>query len=152
MRNSAPTGPNDPRFSTGSGFLQIVGMGAGAGAIFGYSAIWEAISIYKTSHFLSPGSILKIIHQAGIMPPEFVMPLAAGAALGLVAGAGLGWKLGDIPHEIHIRGRKLAYSSNEVARALRPPRRFFRKSAPLGVSLHPQIPITIVVPIFETVV
>ena len=141
MSNNA-TGPNDPRFASGSGFLQIVGLGAAGGLITGYSAIWEAISLYKTGHFLTPGSILKIIHDAGIMPSGYAAPLAAGAALGLVAGAALGWRLGDIPAEIHVRGRKLTYSAREAARFLRPPRRLFRKSAPPGVKIHPEIPIT----------
>lgn len=142
MSSSTTTGPNDPRFASGSGFLQIVGLGAAGGLLTGYSAIWEAISLYKTSHFLSPGSILQIIKTAGIMPPEYAAPLAAGAALGLMAGAALGWKLGDIPAEIHVRGRKLTHSAREASHFLRPPRSFFRKSPPLGVKIHPQIPIS----------
>ena len=137
MSTTTTTGPNDPRFASGSGFLQIVGLGAAGGLIVGYSAIWEAISLYKTSHLLTPGSILKIIHTAGIMPPHFAAPLAAGAALGLVAGAALGWKLGDIPAEIHVRGRKLTHSAREAARFLKP-----AKAKGAGVSIHPQIPIS----------
>lgn len=137
MSTTTTTGPNDPRFTSGSGFLQIVGLGAAGGLIVGYSAIWEAISLYKTGHFLTPGSILKIIHDAGIMPSGYAAPLAAGAALGLVAGAALGWKLGDIPAEIHVRGRKLTHSAREAARFLKP-----AKAKGAGVSIHPQIPIS----------
>ncbi|MBU2766405.1 type IV secretion system DNA-binding domain-containing protein, partial [Acidithiobacillus ferrivorans] len=79
---------------------------------------------------------------AGIFPHIYAAPLAAGAALGLTAGLFLGWKLGDIPAEIHIRGRKLTYSAREAAQALRPPRSFFRKSQPAGVKIHPEISIT----------
>lgn len=133
---STTTGPNDPRFASGSGFLQVVGLGAGGGLVAGYSAVWEAIALYKTSHFLSPEAIFQIIRTAGIMPHAFAMPLAAGAAIGLAVGALAGWKLGHIPGEIHVRGRKLA-SLKEAARALRPP----RKSA-AGVNIHPMIPIS----------
>ncbi|MDA8377922.1 MAG: type IV secretion system DNA-binding domain-containing protein [Planctomycetia bacterium] len=136
------SGPNDPRFASGSGFLQIVGLGAGAGLLCGYAAIWEAISLYKTSHFLSLASILKIIHTAGVMPPAYAAPLAAGGVVGLAAGAALGWKIGDIPAEIHVRGRKLTHDPKVAARVLRPPRRFFRKSPPPGVNLHPAIKIS----------
>ena len=143
MSNSnTTTGPNDPRFSTGSGFLQVVGLGAIGGLTLGYSAIWEAISLYKSSHLLSPAAIFDIARTAGIFPHIYAAPLALGAAVGLVSGLALGWKLGDIPAEIHIRGRKLTYSAREASQALRPPRSFFRKSAPAGVKIHPGIAIT----------
>ena len=135
--SATTTGPNDPRFSSGSGFLQIVGLGAAGGLITGYSAIWEAISLYKTGHFLTPGSILKIIHDAGIMPSGYAAPLAAGAAVGLVSGLFLGWKLGDIPAEIHVRGRKITHSAREAARFLKP-----GKATGAGITIHPQIPIS----------
>ena len=135
--SSTTTGPNDPRFSVGSGFLQIVGLGAIGGLITGYSAIWEAISLYKTAHFLSPASLLTIIHTAGVMPHAYAAPLAAGAAVGLLAGAALGWKLGDIPGEIHVRGRKLTHSAKEVARILKPSR-----AVKPGIRIHPEIPIS----------
>ncbi|OCB03743.1 hypothetical protein BBC27_06570, partial [Acidithiobacillus ferrivorans] len=137
MSSNRPTGPNDPRFTSGSGFFEVLGLGAVAGTVIGYSSVWEAISLYKTHQFMTPGSIMKIIHEAGIMPHEFVIPLAAGAAVGLLCGAFAGWKLADIPHEIHIRGRKLTHSSKDVARALKPA----KKSAP-GVNIHPSIKIS----------
>jgi hypothetical protein len=139
---SNTTGPNDPRFSTGSGFLQVVGLGAVGGLVTGYSAIWEAIALYKSAHLISPAAIFDVIKTAGIFPHIYAAPLAAGAAIGLTAGLFLGWKLGDIPAEIHVRGRKLTYSAREAARFLRPPRSFFRKSAAPGVKIHPDIPIT----------
>ena len=140
-RSSSTTGPNDPRFASGSGFLQIVGLGAVGGLVTGYSAIWEAISLYKTSHFLSPASLLTIIHTAGVMPPEYAAPLAAGAALGLIAGAAAGWKLGDIPGEIHIRGSQLTRSPKRLQRAI------LQASPPFpgknqGVRIHPKIQTT----------
>ena len=142
MSNSTTTGPNDPRFSTGSGFLQVVGLGAVGGLALGYSAIWEAISLYKSSHLISPAAIFAVIKIAGIFPHPFAAPLAAGAAVGLAGGLFAGWKLGDIPAEIHVRGRKLTHSAIEAARFLRPPRSFFRKSPPPGVNLHPLIKIS----------
>lgn len=141
MSSSTTTGPNDPRFASGSGFLQIVGLGAAGGLTIGYSGIWEAIALYKTSHFLSPGSILKIIHTAGIMPHTFAAPLAAGAALGLVAGAVLGWKLGDIPAEIHVRGARLTRNPRILQRALlRASPKIIGKNE--GIRIHPRIQTT----------
>lgn len=139
---STTTGPNDPRFATGSGFLPVVGLGAVGGLVTGYSAVWEAIALYKSAHLISPAAIFDIARTAGIFPHSYAAPLAAGAAVGLTAGVALGWKLGDIPAEIHIRGRKLTYSAREASRFLRPPRSFFRKSQPAGVKIHPEIPIT----------
>ncbi|MBW9248910.1 MAG: type IV secretion system DNA-binding domain-containing protein [Acidithiobacillus ferriphilus] len=135
------TGPNDPRFSAGSGFLQIVGLGAVGGLVTGYSAIWEAISLYKTSSFLSPASLYQIIHTAGFMPSEYAAPLAAGAAVGLLAGAVLGWKLGDIPGEVHIRGSQLTRSPKVLQRAI------LQASPPVagknqGIRIHPKIQTT----------
>ncbi|MBU2766126.1 hypothetical protein HAP94_07945, partial [Acidithiobacillus ferrivorans] len=86
MSNPNTTGPNDPRFSTGSGFLQIVGLGGIGGLALGYSAIWEAISLYKSSHLISPAAIFDVARTAGIFPHIYAAPLAAGAALGLTAG------------------------------------------------------------------
>ena len=97
------TGPNDPRFVSGSGFLEIIGLGSAVGAVAGYAAIWEAIALYKTGSLLSPAALLQIIRTAGIMPHAYAAPLSLGAALGLIAGAAAGWKLGDIPAEIHVR-------------------------------------------------
>ena len=135
-------GPNDPRFAQNSGFFEMVGLGAGAGAIAGYLSAWEAVGLYKTGGLLSPHTLFSAIHTAGILPPAYLPVLAAGAGLGAIAGAGAGWRGGNIPHEIHIRGRKLTHNPKVAARALRPPRRFFRKSPPPGVNLHPQITIS----------
>ena len=141
MTRSSTTGPNDPRFASGSGFLQIVGLGAVGGLALGYSAIWEAISLYKTAHLLSPAAIFQIIHTAGVMPPEYAAPLAAGAAVGLIAGATVGWKLGDIPGEIHIRGSQLTRKPSVLQRAI------LQASPPTsgknrGIKIHPQIQTT----------
>ena len=135
------TGPNDPRFASGSGFLQIVGLGAVGGLTLGYSAIWEAISLYKTSHFLSPASLYQIIHTAGVMPHAYAAPLAMGAAVGLMAGAALGWRLGDIPGEIHIRGSQLTRNPKVLQRAI------LQASPPVagknqGIRIHPKIQTT----------
>ena len=135
------TGPNDPRFAAGSGFLQIVGLGAVGGLTLGYSAIWEAISLYKTSSFLSPASLLTIIRTAGVMPATYAAPLAAGAAVGLLAGAALGWKLGDIPAEIHVRGSQLTRNPKVLQRAI------LQASPPVagknqGIKIHPKIQTT----------
>ncbi|MBU2844478.1 type IV secretion system DNA-binding domain-containing protein [Acidithiobacillus ferriphilus] len=141
MSKSITTGPNDPRFSAGSGFLQIVGLGAVGGLVTGYSAIWEAISLYKTDHLLTPASLLQIIHTAGVMPPSYAAPLAMGAAAGVLAGAALGWKLGDIPGEIHIRGSQLTRSPKRLQKAV------LQASPPVagkneGVRIHPRIQTT----------
>ena len=141
MRNNSTTGPNDPRFASGSGFLQIVGLGAAGGLALGYSAIWEAISLYKTSHFLTPASLLQIIHEVGIMPSEYAAPLAMGAAAGLLAGAAVGWKLGDVPAEIHVRGSQLSRKPKVLQRAI------LQASPPVagknqGIKIHPRIQTT----------
>ena len=141
MSKSTTTGPNDPRFASGSGFLQIVGLGAIGGLALGYSAIWEAIALYKTSSFLSPASLYQIIHTAGVMPATYAAPLAAGAAVGLMAGAALGWKLGDIPAEIHVRGSQLTRRPKRLQKAIlqaSPP--FSGKNQ--GIKIHPQIQTT----------
>ena len=141
MSKSITTGPNDPRFASGSGFLQIVGLGAIGGLITGYSAIWEAVALYKTSHLLTPAAIYQIIHVAGVMPPNYAAPLAMGAAVGLLAGATLGWKLGDIPAEIHVRGSQLSRKPKALQRAI------LQASPPSlgknrGVRIHPKIQTT----------
>lgn len=135
-------GPNDPRFQQNSGFFEMVGLGTGAGALAGYVSGWEAVGLYKTHEFLAPDTLFAAIHQAGILPHAYMPILAAGAGLGAITGAVAGWRGGNIPHEIHIRGRKLTHNAKVAARALRPPRRFFRKSPPPGVNLHPQIRIS----------
>ena len=141
MTRSTTTGPNDPRFASGSGFLSIVGLGAVGGLVSGYSAIWEAISLYKTAHFLTPTAIFQIIHTAGVMPATYAAPLAAGAAVGLMAGAALGWRLGDIPAEIHVRGSQLTRNPRVLQRAI------LQASPPVdgknqGVRIHPGIQTT----------
>jgi len=135
------TGPNDPRFTTGSGFLEIVGLGAAVGTVAGYASIWEVIALYKSGAFLPPAALLQIIHTAGIMPHAYAAPLSMGAALGLVAGAALGWKLGDIPGEIHVRGSRLTRKAKVLQRAI------LRASPPIagknaGVWIHPRIQLT----------
>jgi len=135
------TGPNDPRFTTGSGFLEIVGLASAVGTIGGYAAIWETIGLYKSGAFLPPAALLKIIQQAGIMPHAYAAPLAIGAAGGLIAGAALGWKLGDIPGEIHVRGSRLTRKAKVLQRAI------LRASPPIkgkneGIRIHPQIQLT----------
>lgn len=141
MSSSSTTGPNDPRFATGSGFLQVVALGAVGGLALGYSAIWEAIALYKTAHLLPPGSILKIIHTAGIFPHQYAAPLAMGAAVGLTAGLFLGWKLGDIPAEIHVRGAQLTRSPRALQRAiLRASPKITGKNQ--GIRIHPKIQTT----------
>lgn len=141
MTKSSTTGPNDPRFAAGSGFLPIVGLGAVGGFVAGYMAIWEAISLYKTAHFLSPASLYQIIHEVGIMPSEYAAPLAMGAAVGLMAGAAMGWKLGDIPAEIHVRGSQLTRSPKRLQKAI------LQASPPVagknqGIKIHPKIQTT----------
>ncbi|MDA8246965.1 type IV secretion system DNA-binding domain-containing protein [Acidithiobacillus sp.] len=141
MIRSTTTGPNDPRFASGSGFLSIVGLGAVGGLALGYSAIWEAIALYKTSSFLSPASLYQIIHTAGVMPDTYAAPLAMGAAAGLLAGAALGWKLGDIPGEIHVRGSQLTRKPKVLQRAI------LQASPPVagknqGIRIHPKIQTT----------
>jgi len=136
-----PTGPNDPRFAAGSGFLEIVGLGGVVGTVTGYSSIWEAIALYKSGAFLSPAALMKIIKVAGIMPHAYAAPLSLGAALGLIAGGALGWKLGDIPGEIHVRGSRLTRKTKVLQRAV------LRASPPIkgknsGIWVHPQIQLT----------
>jgi hypothetical protein len=135
------TGPNDPRFVSGSGFIEIVGLGAAVGTIGGYAAIWEAIALYKSGAFLPPAALMKIIKVAGIMPHAYAAPLSMGAALGLVAGAAAGWKLGDIPGEIHVRGSRLTRKAKVLQRAI------LRASPPIkgknsGIWVHPKIQLT----------
>ena len=136
------SGPIDPRFAQNSGFFELIGMGAAAGTLAGYLAGWEGVGLYKTGALLSPHTLFAAIHQAGILPHAYMPVLAIGAGIGAVAGAVAGYAAGNVPHEIHIRGRELTHNPRDAARALRPPRRFFRKSPPPGVNLHPAITIT----------
>ena len=133
------SGPNDPRFAQNSGFFEVIGLGAAAGALAGYLTGWESIGLLKTGALLSPRTLLATIHQAGILPHAYLLPLAAGAGIGAVIGAIAGFRAGNTPHEIHIRGRKLTHSPHEAARALRPARK--GKASP-GVAIHPKIRIS----------
>ena len=130
------TGPNDPRFAQGSGFFEVIGLGTVAGAATGYTGAWEAIALMKSGAFLPPKAILAAIHAAGIMPPQFAPYLAAGAAIGAITGAAIGYFAADIKHEIHIRGRRLE-TVNAAAKALRP-----GKKAASGLAIHPQLKIS----------
>lgn len=130
------SGPNDPRFAQNSGFLELIGLGSVAGTLAGYAGSWEGIALYKTGALLSPKTLLAAIHAAGLLPPEYMPYLAAGAGIGAIAGAVAGYVVGDIKHEIHIRGRQLE-TVKAAAKALKP-----KKRATAGVAIHPQIPIT----------
>lgn len=131
------SGPNDPRFAQNSGFLEVIGLGAGVGALAGYLAAWEAVGLYKTGGLMTPGTLFSAIHAAGVLPRTYLPILAAGAVAGAVIGAIGGYKAGNVPHEIHVRGRKLTYSPREAARALKPA----RKATP-GINIHPAIRIS----------
>ncbi|OCX73816.1 hypothetical protein A6M27_07670 [Acidithiobacillus thiooxidans] len=130
------TGPNDPRFAQGSGFFEVIGLGTVAGAVAGYSGAWEAIALAKAGVLLPPKAIFAAIHTAGIMPPQLAPYLAAGAAIGTIAGAAIGYFAADIRHEIHVRGRRLE-TVNAAAKALKPG----KKTAP-GLAIHPQLKIS----------
>ncbi|MBE7566833.1 type IV secretion system DNA-binding domain-containing protein [Acidithiobacillus sp. HP-11] len=130
------SGPNDPRFATGSGFLELIGIGGIGGTLLGYAGAWESIALVKTGALLAPKAILEAVRIAGLMPPDYMPYLAAGAGIGAIAGAVAGYFIGDLKQEIHIRGRQLE-TIKQAAKALKP-----RKKATTGVSIHPQIPIS----------
>ena len=131
------TAQNDPRFARGSGFFEVIGLGAGLGAITGYATAWEGIGLYKTHGFLMPKTLWSIIHATGIFPPEYMPVLVGGACLGLTLGAIAGYKAGSTSGEIHIRGRELTHKSRDAARALKP-----AGKAATGVNVHPDIQIS----------
>jgi hypothetical protein len=138
---NAYNGPNDPRFQQNSGFLEMVGIGAGAGTFAGYLTAWEAIGLYKTHEFLAPDTLFAAIHAAGILPHAYLPILAAGAGLGAIAGAVAGWRGGNIPHEIHVRGSQLTSKPRILQKAIidaSPPAN--GKNA--GIRIHPRIQTT----------
>ena len=135
------TGPNDPRFQTGSGFFEVIGLGAAVGAASGYFAGWEFVGIWKGAGFLSPGTIIAAIHQTGIFPQSFALPLSAGAAVGVFAGGILGFFAGNISAEIHIRGSQLTRKPKLMQKAIleaSPP----VKGKNQGIRIHPKIQTT----------
>ena len=135
------TGPNDPRFQTGSGFFEVIGLGAVAGAAAGYFAAWEMVGLWKGAGFLYPRTILAAIHQAGILPHAYVPILAAGAAVGVCAGGVMGFFAGNISSEIHIRGSQLTRKPKLMQAAIleaSPPVRGKNQ----GTRIHPEIQTT----------
>ncbi|MHB1632159.1 MAG: type IV secretory system conjugative DNA transfer family protein [Acidithiobacillus sp.] len=135
------SGQNDPRFAQGSGFLESIGMGAGVGALAGYVIAWETVGLWKTHELLTPKTLWAAIHSLGILPPEYVIPLACGAGLGALAGALAGFLGGNIPAEIHIRGSQLTRQSKLMQRAV------LEASPPVkgkndGIYIHPKIQTT----------
>ena len=132
------TAQNDPRFARGSGFFEVIGMGATVGALAGYASAWEGIGLYKTHGFLMPKTLLAVIHASGIFPPEYMPILASGACLGLTLGAIAGYRAGATPGEIHVRGRELTRKPGDAARALKPA----GKATTSGVKIHPEIQIS----------
>uniref|UniRef100_E6Q9Y8 Putative Type IV secretory pathway, VirD4 component n=1 Tax=mine drainage metagenome TaxID=410659 RepID=E6Q9Y8_9ZZZZ len=135
------SGQNDPRFAKGSGFLELIGLGAVGGALAGYAAGWEAVGLWKTHGFLMPKTLFAAIHYIGILPHEYMIPLATGGVLGLVAGGVLGYRGGYIPSEIHIRGSQLTRRPQLMQRAI------LEASPPVngeneGIRIHPKIQTT----------
>ncbi len=135
------SGPNDPRFQSGSGFFEVIGLGAGVGAIVGYCAAWETVALARGVGLLTPSSIWSAIHQVGVFPPYLSLPLAVGAAFGLACGAGLGLFVGNISAEIHIRGSQLTRKANILQNAI------LAASPPVhgknqGIRIHPKIQTT----------
>lgn len=131
------TAQNDPRFARGSGFFEVIGMGAVGGTLVGYATAWEAIGLYKTRDFLMPKTLWAVIHSAGVFPPEYMPVLVGGAVLGLTLGAIAGYKAGATSGEIHLRGRELTRKPGDAARALKP-----SGKAATGVHIHPDIEIS----------
>lgn len=135
------SGQNDPRFAQGSGFLESIGMGAGVGALAGYITGWEAVGLWKTRELLMPKTLWAAIYSLGILPHEYVIPLACGAGLGALAGAVAGFVGGNIPAEIHIRGSQLTRKPQLMQRAIQeasPP----VKGKNEGIYIHPKIQTT----------
>ena len=132
------TAQNDPRFARGSGFFEVIGLGAVAGSLFGYATAWEGVGLYKTHGFLMPKTLWAVIHASGVFPPEYMPILAGSAVLGLTLGAIAGYKAGSTSGEIHIRGRELTRNPRDAARALKPA----GKATTSGVKIHPEIQIS----------
>ncbi|MBU2803992.1 hypothetical protein HF668_02205, partial [Acidithiobacillus ferridurans] len=136
MSSTRPAiGSNDPRFQ-GTQFFETMGIFSVGGAVLGYAAGWEAYGLMRGAGVLSPATIFSAIHSLGILPPAAAPFLAGGAALGLCAGALVGWRVGDIKHEVHVRGLVLHDNPKPVRKKLRTRKR------DRGLSIHPQIPIS----------
>ncbi|MDA8153616.1 MAG: type IV secretion system DNA-binding domain-containing protein [Acidithiobacillus sp.] len=135
---SATTAQNDPRFARGSGFFEVIGIGAVAGSLFGYGLAWEGIGLYKTHGFLLPKTLLAVIHASGVFPHAYMPILAGGAVAGLALGAIAGYKAGGMSGEIHVRGRELTRNPRDAAKALKPA----GKATTSGVKIHPDIQIS----------
>ncbi|WP_163097238.1 type IV secretion system DNA-binding domain-containing protein [Acidithiobacillus ferrianus] len=134
-------GPNDPRFARGSGFLEMFVFGVAAGGVLGYCLGWEAVGLLHGTGFLTPSTIWAAIRQAGLFPPAYHLPLAGGAAAGALLGGALGWKAGDVPAEIHVRGSRITARPKVMARAIldaSPP----AKGENEAIRIHPKIQTT----------
>lgn len=135
------TAQNDPRFTRGSGFFEVIGLGSTVGALAGYATSWEGIGLYETHSFLMPETLWSVIRFAGIFPPEYMVPLVSGACLGLALGAIAGYRAGYTPGEIHIRGSRLTHKNMVMQRAIT------EASPPVhgkneGIRIHPRIQTT----------
>ncbi|WP_191088508.1 type IV secretion system DNA-binding domain-containing protein, partial [Acidithiobacillus caldus] len=135
------SGQNDPRFAKGSGFFELIGLGAGIGTLAGYLVGWESVGLWKTGGLLFPHTLLSVIHHSGILPPQYLPVLATGGVLGLVTGGVLGYRGGYIPSEIHIRGSQLTRKPKLMQEAIQeasPP----VKGKNDGIYIHPKIQTT----------
>ncbi|MHB1495222.1 MAG: type IV secretion system DNA-binding domain-containing protein [Acidithiobacillus sp.] len=135
------SGQNDPRFQTGSGFFEVIGLGALAGGAVGYLTAWETVGIWKGAGFLSPSTIIAAIHQAGILPHAYLPIIVGGFGIGAIAGGVVGFFAGNISAEIHIRGSQLTKNPKVLQRAV-------IEASPLvtgknqGIRIHPKIQTT----------
>ena len=134
-------GPNDPRFARGSGFLEMICLGAAAGALFGYGLGWEGTGVWTGAGLLTPATIWAAIREAGLFPPAYSLVLAGGAAAGGLLGGALGWKLGNVPSEIHIRGSKITTRPKVLTRAILDASPS-AKGENEGIRIHPKIQTT----------
>ena len=88
-----------------------------------------------------PKTLFTAIHALGILPPEYLIPLAAGSVLGLAAGSVAGYRAGYVPSEIHIRGSQLTRKPKLMQQAIleaSPP----VKGKNQGIRIHPKIQTT----------
>ena len=141
MRNNG-TGQNDPRFARGSGFFETIGAASAAGGFLGYLAAWETISASKGAGFiLSPETFYQVVRHAGLRPHPYIFPLGIGISVGLAIGALGGYKIGNIPSEIHIRGsqftRKPKFMQQAILEASPPV-----KGENEGIRIYPKIQTT----------
>ena len=135
------SGQNDPRFQSGSGFFEVIGLGAAVGALAGYIAGWEAVGLWKTHGVLMPKTLFSVIQQGGILPHQYMIPLACGAGIGALTGSVAGFFGGNIPPEIHIRGSQLTRKPQLMQRAIQeasPP----VKGENQGIYIHPKVQTT----------